>query len=198
MKAKRKPVGWLKRELADRVCKSCKKPYRPLRPLQTCCGYKCALALAAKNANRMAKVQKSKAHQDRRAARERLMTRSDWLKKAQVAVNRWVKLRDKDLPCVSCDATDAKWDAGHYRSRGACPELRFHPDNIHKQCFRCNSILSSNAIDYRIRLIKRIGQERVDFLEGPHPPAKLSIEEIQAVEQKYKKMVKALKEGLQD
>lgn len=62
------------------------------------------------------------------------------------------------------------WDAGHYRSRGSASHLRFNLLNIHKQCVKCNRFNSGNAVDYRIRLIKRIGEDNVIRLENNNNP----------------------------
>jgi len=79
------------------------------------------------------------------------------------------------------------WDAGHFRSVGAAPEIRFEPLNCHKQCKSCNGTTIRNGSRiyvttferqetvhkrYRANLIERIGLEQVEWLEGPHPPLK--------------------------
>ncbi|MDG6334342.1 recombination protein NinG, partial [Glaesserella parasuis] len=37
-----------------------------------------------------------------KATRERLKSRSEWLKDAQAVFNEYIRLRDKDEPCISC------------------------------------------------------------------------------------------------
>jgi len=135
--------------------------------------------------------------------KEKLKTRADHLREAQAAVNEYVRLRDAHLPCISCDSTPndndlmtgSRWDAGHYRSVGACPELRFEPLNIHRQCVKCNRNLSGNVVEYRIRLVLRIGAEKVAWLEGLHPACKYTVEEIKAIKAKYRAMTRELKKG---
>ena len=122
---------------------------------------------------------------------------------AQAAVNEYVRMRDAHLPCISCDSTPndndlmtgSRWDAGHYRSVGACPELRFEPSNIHRQCVKCNRNLSGNAVEYRIRLVLRIGAEKVAWIEGPHEARKYTVDEIKAIKAKYRAMTRELKKG---
>jgi hypothetical protein len=80
--------------------------------------------------------------------------------------------------------------AGHYRSVGAHPELRFEPDNCHAQCAQCNNFKSGNLTEYRANLIKKIGLQRVEWLEGPQEKRKFSIEELKELLTHYK--------GLQD
>lgn len=117
------------------------------------------------------------------------------MKEAQAAFNAWVRARDEavGLPCISCGSLARKsWDAGHYRARSVAPSLRFHPDNVHRQCVQCNQHQHGNLIDFRIGLVKRIGLERVEWLEGQHPPAKYTIPELQEIKAKYRKLTREL------
>lgn len=132
---------------------------------------------------------------DRKATRERLRALRPlraFVAEAQEAVNRYVRLRDASLPCISCGTSSAAWDAGHYRSAGACPELRFDLDNIHKQCVRCNQHLSGNLIAYRVGLLARIGPERLAALEGPHPARKWTRDELIALRAQFVAMAREL------
>lgn len=92
---------------------------------------------------------------------------SDLKKKVQRVFNKWIRNRDKDLPCISCGKWADKFDAGHFWPMGSKGALRYNEDNCHKQCsFKCNKGLSGNQGEYRIQLIKKIGIERVDWLEA--------------------------------
>jgi len=51
---------------------------------------------------------------------------------------------------------------------------------------------SGNITDYRINLIKRIGEERVNFIEGDHQPKKYTIEEIIEIKKTYKEKQREL------
>ena len=132
------------------------------------------------------------------ALKQKIKSRSEWLDDLQSWVNKFIRLRDKNEPCISCGRYhQGQYHAGHYRSRGACPELRFNEDNIHKQCAPCNNQKSGNAIEYRINLVKKIGIERVEFLERQdHPPLKLTIEEIKEQIKIYKAKCKELENDL--
>lgn len=129
-----------------------------------------------------------------RAKREKLKPRADWLKEAQAAFNAWIRLRDDALPCISCGRHhQGQWHAGHYLSTGARPELRFEPDNVHKQCQPCNTHLHGNLVLYRLALIEKIGLDRVEWLEGPHEPQKWTIEDLKTIKADYGAKTKALK-----
>lgn len=157
---------------------------------------KCPKCLAKQAKERREKKER-KQHRD---AKERLKTRSDWMKEAQAAFNRYIRARDKCLPCVSCGnygndrryLTGSKWDCGHYRSTGASPELRFNPLNAAKQCVKCNRDLSGNIVNYRIELRKRIGDENLDWLEGPHDPKKYTIDELKEIKQGFNQWAREL------
>jgi hypothetical protein len=125
--------------------------------------------------------------------REAIKSRSQWLKEAQEAFNAYIRARDYGKPCISCKKnTGAKMNAGHYRSVGAAPELRFNELNVHLQCEHCNSFLSGNIIEYRINLAKQIGIDNLEWLEGPHEPAKYTIEDAKRIKAEYKRKLKEI------
>lgn len=179
----------------------CGALFVPARLGQAVCSPACAILDAPKNLERARKSLAQIERREIKVRKERLKSRADHLREAQTAVNDFVRLRDARLPCISCDSipndyglfTGSRWDAGHYRSVGSCPELRFEPLNIHRQCVRCNRNLSGNAVEYRIRLVQRIGAERVAWLEGPHPARKYTIEEIKAIKADYRAKTRELK-----
>jgi len=156
------------------------------------CSYKC---LAEHQAEKRIKSQERKERKAMREAKEKLKSRSDYAKEAQAAFNAYIRERDKDQVCISCQQPPKKKNAGHYRSVGAAPELRFEPLNCHLQCEHCNTYLSSNAIEYRINLIKKIGEDQVLWMEGPHEPKKYTIDELKQIKAEYKAKLKALKNG---
>ncbi len=51
---------------------------------------------------------------------------------------------------------------------------------------------SGNIAEYRIRLIKKIGLDKVEWLEGPHEPAKYTIDDLKELIVKYKAKCKEL------
>lgn len=186
--------------------KKCKNPacgisFPPQRLGQAVCSPKCALAMAPANSERASKAIAQRDRREIQVRKEKLKSRAVHLREAQAAVNEYVRLRDAHLPCISCDSmpndndlmTGSRWDAGHYRSVGACPELRFEPLNIHRQCVKCNRNLSGNAVEYRIRLVQRIGDETVAWLEGPHEPRKYTVEEIKTIKAEYRAKTRELK-----
>ena len=161
------------------VVKTCKcgKEFTPRSSTHRVCSPKCAI--------------KAVKEQDK-ARREAVKPRSKWLQEAQAALNAWIRARDAADPCVSCGRFhDGQWHAGHYLSTGARPELRFTETNVHKQCAPCNTHLSGNLVLYRAELIRRVGLLEVERLEGPHPSAKWTVEQLKEIKSRYVALTKA-------
>lgn len=96
---------------------------------------------------------------------KKVHTVPELIKKAQVVFNAYIRRRDENLPCISCVKGKPE-QAGHYLSAGHHSVHRFNEKNVHGQCVRCNMYLSGNQINYRINLVKKIGVEQVEILEG--------------------------------
>lgn len=184
------------KEVKQKTCKACGTKFRPSLSTQKACGVKCALELARKPENQ-AVARKAIAQRERqeiRVRKQKLKSRADYVREAQAVFNQWVRLRDEALPCISCGRHhQGKYDAGHYRTTAACPELRFDPLNVHKQCSPCNTQLSGNILEYRIELIRRIGQEQVDWIEGPHKAQRYTIDDLKAIKALYRQKLKDLR-----
>lgn len=182
--------------MKQKRCKVCRTDFVPSKPMQCVCGLQCALsrASAAK-----AKRERTALAADKRATREKLdamKTRSDWAKEAQAAFNKWVRLRDAAQPCISCGRHhQGQYHAGHYMSRGARPELAYEPLNCHKQCSPCNTHLSGNLALYRQSLVREIGLQQVEWLEGPHDPKHYSADDLKAIKAKYTAMARELEKS---
>lgn len=181
--------------------KACRKPFVRPSSLQTWCSLECGLAIAlerlAKQQEKAARAKRVALKLERAEDKKKLEQHKPleyWLKKAEAACNEYIRARDPDI-CISCGVTHSSaWQAGHYVSVGANRTLRFHEDNIHKQCIHCNMHNSGNATPYRVRLLEKIGRERVEWLESWHPPVKMTREAAEEIEAQYKAKLKALKE----
>ncbi len=117
-----------------------------------------------------------------------ILTNQDWLKLAQGSFNKFIRKRDENKPCISCgNKINGVRHASHYLSSGGHSSVRFHEDNVHVSCYKCNVMLSGNQIKYRIRLIQLIGVERVEHLESICSDVKRwSIEELKEIIAIYK------------
>ena len=126
----------------------------------------------------------------------RLKTKSEWLNDLQKIFNTYIRERDCGKPCISCDKPlRGKYDAGHYFTVGAYPNIRFDEDNIHGQCVECNQHKHGNITEYAIRLPYRIGQQRYDdLLLRRNESNKLSVEDIKSKISEYKNKTKELQQ----
>jgi hypothetical protein len=178
-------------------CRVCRREFVPARALQACCSGSCAITYARLGGEKRQSVaMKRCAAAQKREDRDRLRTRRYWAKLAQEAFNAWIRERDKDRPCISCGRkSNAKQNAGHYRSVGAAPQLRFNEDNCHKQCEHCNSYKSGNVSEYRPRLLERIGLSRVESLESNNAVRRFDVDELKAILATYRVKLRELRKA---
>jgi len=141
-------------------CKHCKEKFEALHFNQKYC---------TKTECFEERIKKAKAVQwkkKKRRMKEELKTTSDYVKECQKWVNKFVRLRDKDKTCVSCNKPlTGKYDAGHFFSAGGHGSVRFDVKNIHGQCVYCNQWEHGNLFNYHKELLKRIGSEEFNKLE---------------------------------
>jgi hypothetical protein len=178
-------------------CKACNAEFNPVRALQSVCGPMCALEVSRQATE---KKKAKEAQEDRKKTREKLdamRTKPQLVKVAQTAINAYIRARDADKPCISCGkppTADANQrDAGHFRSVGSAPHMRFVEDNIHGQCKHCNQYLAGAVLEYRKGLIKRIGLERVEQIEADQTVRKYTREGLQEIARHYKAEARRLK-----
>lgn len=172
--------------------KGCGVVFTPSRSFVSWCSPECALSIVAAKKEQAEQRKRSDERKADRAKRDKLKTRSDWMKDAQREFNRYVRLRDASKPCICCGLplgygeVGGAYDCGHYRSVGSAPHLRFDERNAHAQRKQCNRYGAGRAVDYRIGLIRRIGLQAVDALESDQRPAKHSVEDLKQIIQTYR------------
>ena len=178
--------------IKQRKCASCKELFTPSSSLVKVCGFACALDYGKS----VVKVKKKKEH----VAKKKTFLDNDksfQKAKAQKSFNEFIRVRDANLGCISCDKPSdwgGQWHAGHYKTVGARPDLRFNEDNVHKQCSQCNNFLSGNMAQYRIAIIAKIGSQRVLMLEtDSEAPKKYTASDYAAIYAEYTEKVKKLK-----
>jgi predicted RNA-binding Zn-ribbon protein involved in translation (DUF1610 family) len=191
-------------KLKPKACKSCRKTFEPYTSLQQACGLECAVSLQKKKRE---KVFKAETKRRKRA----LKTHSDYIQETQKAFNAYIRLRDEaaNHPCITCGEHEAKpingcmWDAGHFKSKQSHGHLRFNEFAAHREHSSCNRYTprrgAVNRRDdmthdqaYRAGLVGRIGEELVEWLEGPHPEVKYTEDELKFLTDYYKQKVKEL------
>ncbi len=186
------------------TCAHCRKKLDPGEYIHEACKSPYADAVAAKSERKAAKAIKTAAKEDRaetKRRKEAMKDKGDYLKEAQRAFNAVIRERDRQAghPCISSgrplDWSGNKTDAGHYRSTGAAPHLRFNEDNCHAQSKHDNNFLAGNAVEYRIRLIERIGLDRVEVLESDCSSPKWTIQDLIGIRDAYRAKLKELKKS---
>jgi hypothetical protein len=181
-------------------CRHCKEYSNVAEGIKVPLGFFCSMDCVVEHGKKGARASSDKRKkQTLTKLKAELKTASEWRTEAQAAFNAYVRYRDRDLPCISCDASGdhdglgGYWDAGHYRSRGAAKHLSFNLQNCVKQCSRCNRYLSGNVVEYRIRLIKRIGLDKVEALEHNNDTVKHDITYLRRIKQIFKAKLKLKK-----
>lgn len=178
---------------------TCGATFVPARLGQSVCSPACAIIDAPRHQEKARKSLAQVERKEIKVRKERLKSRGEHMREAQQAFNEFIRARDQAAghPCISSgkplDWSGNAVDAGHYRSVGSAPHLRFDERNCHAQSKQDNRFLSGNAVDYRIGLIARIGQEAVDALEADQSVRKYTIEEIKAIKAEYRAKTRELK-----
>ncbi len=178
-------------------CRVCREEFSPRTSLQVLCGkYECACLYAHDVKAEREAVERFNERKTIREAKQRLKTRQQWLKEVQAVCNAYIRKRDAALPCISCGRNhQGQYHAGHFRTTAAAPQLRFNEDNIAKQCQPCNVHHSGNLLEYRKRLIQKIGVERVEALENDNTIKKWTIDELKELKIYYKNKLKEIQHG---
>ncbi len=194
------------RKPSRRKCTHCREWFHPVREGQVVCCYECATVVGKEQvakkraetlrAEKKRQLQELKEQRALQAERRHAVKKiSYFVKQAQQAFNDFIRYRDREDSCISCGRHhEGQYHAGHFRTTGANPELRFNEDNCHRQCSPCNNHLSGNLIAYRPALIAKIGQARFDVLMGPHEMPKWKREDYIRIRDEYRAKLKAMKQ----
>lgn len=172
-------------------CKNCKEKFDQVRFNQKfCLEPKCVKAWVAEAKDKDWKKTKKKMQAN-------IETVQELMKAAQVVFNKFIRIRDKDQPCISCGSKlENKFDAGHYFSSGGHKAVTFDEDNVHGQCVACNQWKHGNLIQYQIGIEQRIGGERLMQLhEKAHQSVKYSREDLRDLIATYKQKIKNLEKS---
>jgi hypothetical protein len=166
-------------------CKNCKEKFEPVRFNQKYCFNKMCVDAWVQEA----KVKNWK--KTKKKMQEDLETIQDLVKATQIVFNKYIRLRDKHELCISCKQKPKKSNAGHYYNANNHWNVRFDENNVHLQCEHCNTFLSGNLINYRENLLKKIGAEEFNVLEGKSKVTrKFTKEELKEIIETYKKKIK--------
>ncbi len=171
-------------------CKICRDKYEAKYFLQKTCVEPRCLAEWAK-LEREKKADKVHAVKKKEYLANKLSTRK---RAAKEVCHLYIRTRDKDKPCPCCgEPLGDDYHAGHFWASGNFPFLRFNEDNIHGQRSSCNTFKGGDSGFYRENLIKRIGIDRVKYLDDNRSnKVKLTADDYRAIEAEYKLKLKEL------
>ncbi|MBN6069427.1 recombination protein NinG [Aggregatibacter actinomycetemcomitans] len=180
-----------------RKCKVCGTKFGTMFFNRWWCSPECGVELAQKTLKKQREKAAKKRQKEESAKikqiKESMKSMGDLIKEAQSAVNKYIRLRDENKPCISCgkhltnNQLGGGFDAGHFRSRGSAPHLRFYTLNIFGQCKRCNRYLGGNYQQFRIGLIDRIGVEKVEEIEADQYSRNYSKDDLRRIKQIFNK-----------
>ena len=193
--------------MRPKKCPECAEKYQPTRQMQPCCdNMECKASYAIRHIEATRKRRRMQEMNVQKADRKVIKLKLDAIKprgkliaEADRAFCAYIRFRDQlaGYLCISSgkplDWSGNNVDAGHYRSRGSAPHLRYDERNCHAQSKHDNRYISGNAVDYRIGLIARIGLAEVEALEADQKPRKYSNYNLIAIKAKYVAKLKALK-----
>lgn len=167
-------------------CKQCGKEFKPYSSIEVVCSYQCLYAY--KQAQIEEKHKKFKANVKEWDSHKNLM------KSALEHAQKWARIRDKDLPCISCGAVNPiRWDGGHLYKSKLYSGVKFNEMCIHKQCFTCNHHLDGNEVNFVHGLMKRYGTDYVlnlINLANETKNKKWSVPELKEIINYYKLKIK--------
>ena len=185
--------------IRPKICKVCKCKFQPRISLATVCGVPCAQSLAVSIRAKAAKVAAVQDKRETKAKLDALRKKPQLVVLAQKAFNSFIRARDAGKPCICCGkpltagAIGGGYDAGHYRSVGSAPNLRFDETNCHAQSKHCNQYLAGNHVAYRQGLIKRIGLRMVELIEADQTVRRYTHEGLVEIARYYNAEARRLK-----
>lgn len=172
-------------------CKECGTKFTPRFFLQkTCENPRCIIDYSKKV---YAKQQDKEWKQRKKETKEKLKTLSHYESEAKRSFQKWVRMRDKDLPCISCGTTTTmRWDGGHLFKAEIYSGVIFDERNVNKQCIKCNVTLNGNEAEYSIRLRERLGEK--EFLDLQEKALRTRLfkytkDELIEIKKKYDKLL---------
>ena len=167
-----------------RKCKYCLERYTPkYSTTEPCPKYECRLKHLEANTAKINRANKA-------IARNEIKSYAQRLGEAKKVFQKWIRLRDKDKPCISCGTISSTvWDGGHFKKAELYSGVIFHEHNVNIQCGKCNRFLGGNELNYRTGLIAKIGEKAVlnlEHLAEMSRMKKYTNEELEEIKLKYK------------
>lgn len=135
----------------------------------------------------------NKKKKERAELKESLKSISKIISEIKPIFQKYIRFRDKDLPCISCGTFTAnEFHGGHFKKAEIYSGVIFDERNCHKQCKKCNVFLGGNEGNYRVNLVKRFSEKYLQELEdyaNKTKNYKYTREELQQIKEKYKQKI---------
>lgn len=182
----------------QRKCLSCREWFQPEIPEEewmkpaTTCSTDCAIAYGRSQF----KSQKKK-EQRREKQKLRDQDRRALLKDCKDIANSIGKLKrfvKGQVYCVTCGATDCKFDGGHYKHASTHSAVRFNIKNINPQCVNCNQYNGGREAVYRKWMVKEYGEEFTQWIDDQRQPHKYTLQYLH----KFKRIMGKKKRRLEN
>ena len=107
------------------------------------------------------------------------------IKKADRIFSLFIRNRDAvDLQGRCCTCGSLGNQAGHFIKR-THKKIRWHPQNVHTQCCKCNLFLDGNEAEYSRFIINKYGLETFNWLLSQKGTYKVTREEVEKVIEAY-------------
>lgn len=112
-------------------------------------------------------VQKPRIELEKAEAENKERKSLGWkLQNTKNVCHEYIRLRDKNKPCISCDAPwRPDFQAGHMYKAELFSTLRFDEKNISGQCQGCNIFNDGNESGYRVGILNRYGNDHLEYLD---------------------------------
>lgn len=188
--------------LKEKTCANCGKSFRPRSSFHSVCKPACLLKQINQEERQKKAETKIKNRLEReqfKARKEAVATIKQLIAKAQTAFNAYIRARDAGKTCICCGQPfepmkpGGSVDAGHWRSRGAAPQLRFDEANVHAQRKNCNRPGGAKAGPFRAGMVERVGVAEVERLEADNTVRKWTRTELIAIRAQYVEKLKDIK-----
>lgn len=166
-----------------------------------------------KDGKKIIKKELMREKKDLKARKEAVKTNAQWADEAQEIFNKmrrleellWFKERGIEPYCISCQKPlgNDQWCCGHFKTRGARPDLAFDQRNAYLQHnVRCNKNLSGDTVNYKIGLLYRFGQREgqaiIDYCEVHQKTPKRTTDDWKAMKKEYRARIRELEKTLQE
>jgi radical SAM superfamily enzyme YgiQ (UPF0313 family) len=175
----------------SKKCRNCKEEFEAFKTTEIVCSIACAIKLAKEKTEKEERFTWNKRKSE---LKEKLKTITEYEKAAKKSFQKFIRLRDTSLPCISCGNYEPlQFHAGHFFPADGFSGLIFDERNCNSQCSFCNIHKHGNPINYRIGLIKKIGEDKVLELEELANESRLykfTKDELIDIKSKYDKLIK--------